>query len=610
MIKTSILWLLFCNLAVCDDFLSYFSNYGDEYNQSINYFSTASKLNASDYFSDYNNCLRDRRPRLCSKLVNKWYREASRIWKSPQAAKELAESYEGRPLDCKYRMQFQGAIERNYAINFVFTIEQTNCKVLANTPFGGSTFEIFALDAFALTACKYFDSNNGTYHVFCRIPRPEKSALSVIHCANVTAVLIYEHFDGFSESLHEWSAAYLPLRRLLVDNHQYCSNLSTYFPVVESLTVPSLNYENNLRWYGGDWLVESNLSNVVKFSWFHSLRKTINTAWQHRLKANKTVSYDHLPRFSVLKTTIPSLAASTSRSLALSEKYVFHPFIIDRNSYLSGAPSYFLPPLSTPITLQRSAMNYLFIGASHMRYNFDLLIQHFFNDSFLRNVNRKHDHLIVSNWRFDFIGNAKDMSQFLLKNVCTHEFLKDFQGKNKDMKNYTVILQTGAWDLSVAPLRNLIHNPQFGGGNALREVLRGVLNNSIPCFGLQHIVWLTSVPYPLCYNPMEADCGKHRNYRTNSAISAANQFFLQSLLSVNVRNIMLSIVDAFSIIKPRLLLNEDSEVLCLSHYLCRVYSSSYSFMGKETRDGSGVVTLLTPAGSAVVQSIIQALGWW
>ena len=47
----------------------------------------------------------------------------------------------------------------------------------------------------------------------------------------------------------------------------------------------------------------------------------------------------------------------------------------------------------------------------------------------------------------------------------------------------------------------------------------------------------------------------------------------------------------------------------LYHYICRVYeSSSYSFMGKESVDGSGVITLLTHAGVAVVQqSIIHAL---
>eukprot|EP01036_Dinobryon_divergens_P024207 gene24207-32636_t len=600
--------------------------YGNEYNQAVRYFSTSysptSKFNESDYFYDFNSCLSDKRPRLCSKLVNKWHRDKGRIWKPPQSS-PASESHGLRPLDCHYNIKFLGLLNSSQwpsTLSYAFELVQSNCKTTSTVPLGGSTFEIFSVGTDALIACSYFDLSNNYYDVVCRVPIVSRDSF----CLNLTVILVYEHFDGFSESLHEWSAAYLPLRRLIQDNHQYCISMPHLSPQqsLSTHSTDSFSYSFAsgipLQWFGGYWLAESRPTAIESISLYHRLQKTIETAWGFRYRTNTTVDYQTLPRFPHIRSTIPAIAASSALSSSIAEKFVFHPYVIERHSGSgSGSSSsnrsgWLTIPEPSGASLQDRMV--LFIGASHMRYNFDLLIEHFFNVSYLQHVNRKHDHLIVSNWRFDFIGNAKDMSQFLLRNVCTHDFVKDFKSQPLREVKYTIVLQTGAWDLSVAPLRNLINNPVYGGGKQLSDVLGGILSKTISCPGLEHVVWLTSVPYPMCYNPHEADCGKHRNYRTNSAIAATNEYFLQALL--RNRNpvsetgwLKFSVIDAYSIIKPRLLLNEDSEVLCLSHYICRVYSSSYSVMGKETMDGSGVITLLTQAGVAVVQSIIQALGW-
>ena len=592
--------------------------YGNEYYQAVRYFSTSSsptsKFNESDYFYDVNSCLFDKKPRLCSKLVNKWYRDKGRIWKPPQIS-SVSEYHGLRQLDCQYNIQFLGLTNTSQpnSVSYVFEIIQSQCRTTSTVPLGGSTFEIFGVGTGALTACSYFDLSNNKYEVLCRIPGVRQDEV----CFNLTVILVYEHFDGFSESLHEWSAAYLPLRRLIEDNRQYCATkmqlLSNQSWSAKSTDAFSYSFVSVVpfQWFSGYWLAESRPSVVEKKSLYHSLQKTIETAWSFRFRTNITVDYQRLPRFSHIQSTIPIVAASSALSNSVAQKFVFHPYVIKQHTSSSNPVHLSHDWLTIPETPSSSLQDrvILFIGASHMRYNFDLLIQHFFNGSYLKNVNRKHDHLIVSNWRFDFIGNAKDMSQFLLRNVCSQHFVKDFKYKTEREVKYSIVLQTGAWDLSVAPLRNLINNPVYGGGKQLSDVLGSILSKATTCPGLEQILWLTSVPYPMCYNPHEADCGKHRNYRTNSAIAAANEFFLQALLKKSSPTswVNFSIIDAYSIIKPRLLLNEDSEVLCLSHYICRVYESSYSVMGKESIDGSGVITLLTQAGVAVVQSIIQAL---
>ena len=98
--------------------------------------------------------------------------------------------------------------------------------------------------------------------------------------------------------------------------------------------------------------------------------------------------------------------------------------------------------------------------------------------------------------------------------------------------------------------------------------------------------------------------GNNINNKYIFYLIAVNQYFIQSIFEQRAERplVKLSIVDAYSIIKPRLVLNEDSEVICLSHYLCRIRSLL-------PRDNDEVIMLQSPAGAAVVQTIIHALGW-
>lgn len=617
--------------------LSYFSGiYGDELRQAIRYFTVKTpKYNETDYFQDYNSCDNDKRPRLCTKLINKWYREGSKIWKQPPHSKLSLDLFDGRPTDCRYSLGNASITETSSNdwdafIEVKFLIAQSDCNSFKGSsgsviPFGGATFDVFASSSSAQASCKYFDLENNLYDVSCLLPTFGDISS---YCINITVLLIYEHFDGYSESLQEWSSSYLPLRRIVADNDVICTKANK---ILERAVVKHherlIEFDANasFRWIGGFWKSPTS-SSTSSQSLFNILQNQMETAWQHRLKLNLTNDYHKFPHFKRNNATIPSLAADLSHSLLKAAGYTFHAFEAFHPSTRRKETKKKWLHVLTPDRFRpfdrHEEMKYVFLGASHMRYNFDFLIEYYFGESRLAHLNRKHDHLIVSNFRFDFVGNARDLSDFLLRNVCSHHFLTGFANASSNSRpDFTVILQTGAWDLSVAPLRQLIHNPSFGGGHRLSTTLSGILRSpQTSCAGLRHVVWMTAVPYPECFNAKEPNCGAHRNYRTNSAIAAANQFFLKSLLGLDgqhqhqhqhraerfPKDVALTIVDAFSIIKPRLVFNEDSEVLCLSHYLCRMHR--WANIGKEAGDGN-VIMVQTPAGTAVVQSLMHALHW-
>ena len=165
--------------------------------------------------------------------------------------------------------------------------------------------------------------------------------------------------------------------------------------------------------------------------------------------------------------------------------------------------------------------------------------------------------------------------------------------------NITMILQTGAWDLAYTSLRNII-NPYYA-APTLINIITKLLNNTLLCTGLKHIIWVTSVPYPICQTTREL-CFHNQGFRTNTNIAALNTFYLNHFnhLKFNLKSnisIHFSIIDAYSIIKPRLGFDEDKEVLDGHHYL---------FREKIPGQKKDYKLYYTPGGKAVIDSIIEA----
>ena len=271
-------------------------------------------------------------------------------------------------------------------------------------------------------------------------------------------------------------------------------------------------------------------------------------------------------------------------------------------------------------------MLYYFIGSSHMRYLYDSLIEYYHSRNMTEGIPRKHDHIKFNNMNYDFISNT---------NAQTHHIPKLCNTLQKSVtNNVTIIFQTGAWDLSMAPLIRLIRDPTAG--PLLMSVFSDIFSGTLKCGNLKHVVWLTSMAYFTCLEK-KSKCLESRSYRTNTAIAASNQFFLTELFKMyrnhhlirqeetednNNSNrgnrIQLSIVDAFHMIKPRLLLDDRNEVTCINHFSCRVYNPWYDFNSRKGSSSSSkrsddtverdlMLLIHTPAGAAIVKALVYAL---
>eukprot|EP01041_Mallomonas_annulata_P009878 gene9878-20551_t len=164
--------------------------------------------------------------------------------------------------------------------------------------------------------------------------------------------------------------------------------------------------------------------------------------------------------------------------------------------------------------------NFLFLGASHMRYNFDGVIDFLFGGEVIRNIQRKHIDLIVEKlFRFDWNVFVSEMSE-ALERFC---LLSDSK---------VVFIQTGHWDLMLKGLRYIIRNYADSPGYKLLHTLRDIFSGALPCPGISHIVWMTAVPYLLCFSHKENSlCDTKRGQRYNANIRVLNEFFLRGLLS-------------------------------------------------------------------------------
>jgi hypothetical protein len=270
--------------------------------------------------------------------------------------------------------------------------------------------------------------------------------------------------------------------------------------------------------------------------------------------------------------------------------------------------------ITTP-ELERMRMQYHFVGASHMRYIFDSICEYFLGMETLRDVPRKHDELKLANLQYNFIANARHQVAFLSK-MCAG-LQNDTHSPEATVREqtHTLIFQTGAWDLSVASLRRVLEDPNVA--KRLMALFDGILSGRHPCGKIKRVLWLTSVPHAVCYDDNAVDCNAHRSYRVNVAVSAVNHFYLQLLFRTThsiendpelhgrsgARLPRLAVVDAFNIIKPRLVFDEVGEVVCTNHFTCRyTRPQNYNFS-----EGYPSVLVHSPGGMALVKTVMTAL---
>eukprot|EP01042_Synura_sphagnicola_P000362 gene362-375_t len=227
-----------------------------------------------------------------------------------------------------------------------------------------------------------------------------------------------------------------------------------------------------------------------------------------------------------------------------------------------------------------------------MRYNLDFILGEVFGQTVLKSLSTRHEDVVILPFVFTFKRFAADVEREL-KRFCVD------QNKKRVLNiTATVVIQTGHWDLTSKALRYLLYDDI--GPDKLSLLIEDILKGQVECHGLVKIVWVTAVPYPLCVNNNSLACAGNAGFRNGGTLAALNEYYLRRLLAVSQSSsrtrrspaVSLAVVDAYSIIHPRLFLLETEEVTCHNHFLCRPSNANMT---------------VTPGGLAVVEALKWAM---
>ena len=209
--------------------------------------------------------------------------------------------------------------------------------------------------------------------------------------------------------------------------------------------------------------------------------------------------------------------------------------------------------------------------------------------------------MVFKNFKYYYRELVDDVAD-VIWNVCSTSNVTGSRESAAVPLKHKIVLHTGPWDLSLAGARRFIRDPMLGLPKLFNQ-LEKLLDGSTACSAVSEIIWILAVPHPLCFDDIfMPDCNNHRSYRFNPAFAAANSlilkflFKLRSLEQHSQSPIKLTIIDAFSMIKPRLAFNEDAEVACLSHFMCRI-----------VWDNKDTSTVFTLGGKAMMDAVIHAI---
>ena len=592
----------------------------------------------------------------CFGEMNALFKELAVVWspdKSVLGRLRLDCEYQIEPVHFKHFAE-----QRILAYKFLITSSDCAAGG-APVPPGGTTFDIFGLNNLFLTHCAYSDSLDGRYHVNCLFPYahlPSPNIFSPVPrdalCLSLTVVVILEHFDAFSEALDAQTIFSFPdktrtffnySRAVIVDNVSYCfptpavagvllaapENTSPLpEPLPPGLTVYSAAWQSDSlfaagaaagdyfsRFGAGVWHTA-----LEHRQWQHSTNtfplraKTISKQWP-RTVPSTALEQPQQPRPHYLYQVVRERGTSVEAvSLNVTDLYTAH--------VAAAAAS-----ASAPTTVH-------FIGASHARYFFDSVDELTYGPSRDGSdaENRKHASMTEHQYRFHYVQLTDDLADTLTR-VCetVAKSTASSSASASAAGKHQVVMLAGVWDLSVAAVRRLLREEHSL--PKLERVVEAILGApssssssssssslSAGCGGLvDRLVWVLMPPHPLCTDDW-AQCEVERAYRHNPTIAAVNQHTLdfaartmrrlQSRAAANQSSpsslplsppppppphVALSVLDLYSIVHPRLQFDEDAEVTCLTHYICRV---KWPQMG---------ATVFSLGGKAALDALLDSL---
>lgn len=545
-----------CHALYVDDHVVY----GNDYDQAMTYFnSTSTFVNTTAYFHSLMLCGSQQRYTQCLLNSKNDFLPKVRWWSTI--------SFDPRQIsainpDCNYNVTFMSMEHENSDRTvFIFQIAQYSCQTNISS---GTSFHAIGMTHRQLVGCRVIDDFNNTYLVKCHFHRQET-------CMNLTLLLDREHYDGFDDE------ASSSLRYIVSNNVEYCS--------------PSHHRHINLSHHKGKFELNDHVT-FISCRWMrndsHSMRPShpydypnesyVHNIYEHRRRYNLT-NFQFNEKKGVNVSQLPDVIFGET-----GQQYVSHITVIPPRPLIDNSSNPF-----------QSSMKYHLFGSSHLRYDFDAILEHFYLKEGMSHFGLP-DHngfieLMNMNSYFDykkriillFIDDQVD----LLQSICTQA----------SVHPKTIIFQPGAWDMMYMPLRRMLFDPVAG--QKLVSIVSSILTGSTNCPQLKHFIWMTAVPYPYCFDD-DYLCIIHRGFRVNPSIRAMNEFFLEAFLKLKIRDgLMFTVIDAYSIIHPRLFFLPDREITKSNHYLGR--------MPKDTQSRGDDMLGHTPAGDTVVKALLTAI---
>lgn len=561
--------------------------YGNELEAARRLWEHGKTVDEAAYDTDFQKCnLYDP---WCIRATNYKYASTVAMWEPDLIIPvNTGDRYYRRRPDCQYSIELTAVFTEKHWEVFHFAVHQQSCRHRLSVELGGgSTFSAFATSSAALVACTSHDHFDGVYDLQCRLPH--SSSAAEMACAQLTVLLEHEHYDAFSAVLGSsplYDYLYPPIRLLIADNFSYCGEAKPSGMSTGSSRL-SLDKLSEVAVIAGSWQPRHADQQPSLYEVMRSSGKLVSAREFYRavgrLVDYQTVPFDlHFPALTMLAPTDladslvfqPMLAHAHGEEVLVSWNHSLLPF------------KHIAPSSPDPVPVPAPLHHYHFLGSSHMRYDFDNIIALLFGEQYLPS-SRKYNVDDLGSLHHSS-GIRASVTKETIANLCA-------KGFPKNGTRNTIIFQFGAWDLWQSPLQLLVNGSR--GAKLIAELAR-ILTNPASCPGLVHVVYVTMTPYPLCFDERDDYCHNLRGHNNNAASAALNRYFIEELLNIKRRyphSLKLSIVDAYSIIKPRLVLSNDNEVTCSTHYLCR-------------EDYKGQLRVITtPAGYAVLEAIFAAI---
>ena len=507
----------------------------------------------NEYYKEIYNCFVSQ-PKVCGSCVNKVRLKVGNIVNYDHP--EYTSYFNNSIQDCQYNINLINIhLKENEFLHYNFQINQYSC--LSDYPLiGGTSFEIFGMSNHTLVTCKYHDTFDNNYSVTCIMKASIIELKTNYSCMELFLVFNTEHYASYAETrIYDFLGKLRNITITICDKIISKSSISINMKSNHNQSIPL-----QMQYLTGLW-INTNMNDYYS---------------KHRLYIYHT-NNDNYHKFHYQYWNPQSQNTSI---IEYNRQFTFQPILINNTN------SYYLQNLTNNVNY-----NYTKIFQNlNNSFTFYAILQYIYGKQTLNGQDSQHEYFDYLNFhlKVNTVGIETKFADDLadsIANTCDSY-------KNSHTNN-VLLIQNGAWDLMYMSLRRYIKSNEAA--NRLINIIKHIIDGTYECYNLKKLIFMTAVAHPIGANSTITN--KKRGFRFNSVISAANQYFLKELLNVKVKpNLVVTIIDSYSIIHPRLKFVDELEYYGAGHYTERNDELfRYDIMQH------------TAAGDAAVEAMIYAL---